>query len=84
MDKQYLQEKLDRMRSQYVGSTTGEGLATHMQQAISHKKMQKIKKKLVSLEMERCHKQMEHQDCSKIEEKILAQKSLFEKICKRG
>ncbi|MGT2845709.1 hypothetical protein [Streptococcus massiliensis] len=83
MDKQYLQEKLAGMRSKYIESVREGQFATDLNR-FSDKKMQKIKKKLVSLEMERCHKQIEHRDCSKIDEKIMVQKSLFEQCRRRG
>ena len=85
MDKQYLQEKLAGMRNKYIESVASEGnLASRFDQAHMSKKMLRIKKKLLSLEMERCHKQIEHRDCSKINEKIMAQKSLFEQCRRRG
>lgn len=80
MDKEFLEHKLQDMRAKYIGSVMDK--VEERQQ--DPKKLQKLKKKLVSLEMERCHKQMEHQDCSKINEKILEQKSLFERMCKQG
>lgn len=80
MDKKYLQDKLADMRQKYIGSTQEKDLGA----AFSDKKMQKMKKKLVSLEMERCHKQMERMDCSKVQEKFEAQKQLFQEYCKRG
>ncbi len=42
--------------------------------------MLKIKKKMISLEMERCQKKIEHKDCSKIDQKIQEQKELFTRI----
>ena len=45
------------------------------------KKMIKIKKKLVSLEMERSQKKIEHKDLTKIDQKIQEQKQLFEDCC---
>jgi len=47
------------------------------------KKMLKIKKKLVALEMERCQRKIEHKDCSKIDQKIKEQKEIFESCCKK-
>lgn len=81
MDKKYLQEKLAGLRSKYVESSTGEQLAKKFDDARMSKKMVKIKQKLVSLEMERCQKQIEHRDVSKIDEKISEQRLLFEKCC---
>ena len=83
MDKEFLEGKLEDLRAKYVGSVAEK--VEHLEERVQDpKKLQKLKKKLVSLEMERCHKQMDRQDCSKIEEKILEQKSLFEQICRQG
>ena len=83
MDKEFLEGKLQAMRARYMGSVAEK--MEHLEEKVQDpKKLQKLKKKLVSLEMERCHKQMDHQDCRKIEERILEQKSLFERICKEG
>ena len=65
MDKQYLRDKIEAMRHNFV-------------EARMTKKMLKIKKKLISLEMERCQKKIEHKDCSLIDQKIQEQKELFE------
>ncbi|MGT2715487.1 hypothetical protein [Streptococcus respiraculi] len=81
MDKKYLQEKLAGLRSKYVDSNAGEQLAKKFDDAHLSKKMTKIKQKLISLEMERCQKQIEHRDLSKIDEKISEQRLLFEKCC---
>lgn len=83
MDKQFLKEKLDGLRQQYVESTHHERAVGIMDEARMTKKMIKIKKKLVSLEMERCQKKIEHRDCSKIDQKILEQKELFEACCQQ-
>ena len=83
MDKQYLHEKLNCLRSQYLDSTNGEILAKQVNDAQMSKKMLRIKKKLVNLERERCQKMIEHRDLSKIEQKISEQKMLFEKCCKQ-
>ena len=53
MDKQYLREKLDAMRQNFVESTQHERAVGVLDQAHMSKKMLKIKKKLVALEMER-------------------------------
>ncbi|MEW4355285.1 hypothetical protein AB1I63_10740 [Streptococcus pneumoniae] len=81
MDKIYLQEKLEGLRSKYIDSNSGESFARKLDDVHLSKKMIKIKQKLVSLEMERCQKQIEHRDLSKIDEKISEQKRLFEKCC---
>lgn len=58
MDKQYLREKLDAMRQNFVESTHHERAVGVLDQAHMSKKMLKIKKKLVALEMERCQKKL--------------------------
>ncbi|KXT73986.1 hypothetical protein STRDD10_01295 [Streptococcus sp. DD10] len=77
MDKQYLKEKLDHLRQQYVESTHTDA-QTQLDEKHMSKKMLKIKKKLVSLQMERCQRKIEHKDLTKIDQKILEQKQLFE------
>ena len=54
MDKQYLREKLEAMRQNFVESTHHERAVGVLDEAHMSKKMLKIKKKLVALEMERC------------------------------
>ncbi|TXL89680.1 hypothetical protein AZK12_03065 [Streptococcus pneumoniae] len=87
MDKQYLHEKLDAMRQNFVESTYHERAVGVLDQAHMSKKMLKImlkiKKKLVALEMERCQRKIEHKDCSKIDQKIKEQKEIFESCCKK-
>ena len=50
MDKYYLHEKLNNLRSQYLESTNGEILSKQLNNAHMSKKMLRIKKKLVHLE----------------------------------
>ena len=83
MDKQYLREKLDAMRQKFVESTHHERAVGVLDQAHMSKKMLKIKKKLVALEMERCQRKIEHKDCSKIDQKNKEQKERFESCCKK-
>ena len=83
MDKQYLREKLESMRHNFVESTQHERQVGVLDEEHMSKKMLKIKKKLVSLEMERCQKKIEHKDCSKIDQKIKEQKEIFESCCKK-
>lgn len=82
MDKQYLREKLAALRHNFVESTQHERTVGTLDEARMNKTMLKVKKKLVSLEMERCQKKIEHKDCSKIDHKIQEQKKLFESFCK--
>ena len=83
MDKQYLREKLEAMRHNFVESTHHERAVGVLDEAHMSKKMLKIKKKLVALEMERCQKKIEHKDCSRVDQKIQEQKEIFESCCKK-
>ena len=78
MDKQYLREKLEAMRQNFVESTHHERAVGVLDEAHMSKKMLKIKKKLISLEMERCQKIIEHKDSTRINQKIQEQEELFE------
>ena len=75
MDKQYLKDKIESLRHNFVESTQHERAVGVLDEAHMSKKMLKIKKKMISLEMERC------KDCSKIDQKIQEQKELFE-VCR--
>ncbi|MBP2623391.1 hypothetical protein [Streptococcus oricebi] len=84
MDKQYLQDKLADLRSRYIESSTSQdSLISKYDQDQMTKKMLRIKKKLLALEMERCQKKIEHRDLSKVDQKISQQKTLFEKCCRQ-
>ena len=83
MDKQYLREKLDAMRQNFVESTIHERAVGVLDQAHMSKKMLKIKKKLVALEMERCQRKIEHKDCSKIDQKIKEQRRYLNPVVKK-
>ena len=83
MDKQYLKNKIEALRHKFVESTQHERAVGMLDEAHLSKKMLKIKKKMISLEMERCQKKIEHKDCSKIDQKIQEQKELFENCCKQ-
>ena len=62
MDKEFLKNKIDALRHDFVESTSHERAVGFLDEARMSKKMIKIKKKLVSLEMERCQKKIEHKD----------------------
>ena len=81
MDKQYLKDKIEAMRHNFVESTQHERAVGILDEARMSKKMLKIKKKLITLEMERCQNKIEHKDCSKIDQKIQEQKDLIE-VCR--
>ena len=81
MDKEFLKNKIEDLRHNFVESTSHERAVGFLDEARMSKKMIKIKKKLVSLEMERCQKKIEHKDLKKIDQKIQEQKQLFEDCC---
>ena len=58
MDKQYLHEKLNCLRSQYLDSTNGEILAKQVNDVQMSKKMLRIKKKLVTIAVESSEKKI--------------------------
>ena len=81
MDKEFLKNKIDALRHDFVESTSHERAVGFLDEARMSKKMIKIKKKLVSLEMERCQKKIEHKDLTQLYQKIQEQKQLFEDCC---
>lgn len=81
MDKEFLKNKIEVLRHDFVESTSHERAVGFLDEARMSKKMIKIKKKLVSLEMERSQKKIEHKDLTKIDQKIQEQKQLFEDCC---
>ena len=81
MDKEFLKNKIEALRHDFVESTSHERAVGFLDEAGMSKKMIKIKKKLVSLEMERSQKKIEHKDLTKIDQKIQEQKQLFEDCC---
>ena len=83
MDKQYLRDKIEALRQNFVESTQHERAVGMLDEVHMSKKMLKIKKKMISLEMERCQKKIEHKDCSKIDQRIQEQKELFENCRKQ-
>ena len=83
MDKQYLREKLDAMRQNFVESTHHERAVGVLDQAHMSKKMHKIKKKLVALEMERCQRKIEHKDCSRLIKKSKSRRRYLNPVVKK-
>ena len=81
MDKEFLKNKIEALRHDFVESPSHERAVGFLDEARMSKKMIKIKKKLVSLEMERSQKKIEHKDLTKIDQKIQEQKQLFEDCC---
>ena len=78
MDKEYLKNKIEGLRHHFVESTIHERAIGFYDEAHMTKKMLKIKKKLVALEMERCQKKIEHKDVTKTDQKRLAAKNVRE------
>ena len=71
MDKEYLKNKIEGLRHHFVESTIHERAIGFYDEAHMTKKMLKIKKKLVSLEM----------DVTKTDQKIAELKQQFETCC---
>lgn len=82
MDKEYLKNKIEGLRQHFVESTVHERATGFYDEVHMTKKMLKIKKKLVALEMERCQKKIEHKDVTKTDQKIAEIKQQFEMCCK--
>lgn len=81
MDKEYLKNKIEGLRHHFVESTIHERAMGFYDETHMTKKMLKIKKKLVSLEMERSQKKIEHKDVTKTDQKIAELKQQFETYC---
>ena len=72
-----IKEKLADMQAKYIDTQSAEdNLKT-----VYNCKTTKIKKKLASLEVERCHKLLAKEDVTAIDKKIRKQKELFSKCC---
>ena len=82
MDKEYLKNKIEGLRQHFVESTVHERATGFYDEVHMTKKMLKIKKKLLVLEMERCQKKIEHKDVTKTDQKIAEIKQQFEICCK--
>ncbi len=82
MDKEYLKNKIEGLRHHFVESTIHERAIGFYDEAhMTKKDAQNKKKKLVSLEMERCQKKIEHKDVTKTDQKIAELKQQFETCC---
>lgn len=72
-----IKEKLADMQAKYIDKQSAEdNLKT-----VDNRKTAKIKKKLASLEVERCHKLLAKEDVTAIDKKIRKQKELFSNCC---
>ncbi|VTS25722.1 hypothetical protein [Streptococcus pseudoporcinus] len=71
-----LVDRIQSMRQKYINNYPTESLkANYVCQDI--KKAKKLKKKLIALEKERCHKLIEHADISDIDQKIAVLKNSY-------
>ena len=68
-----IKEKLADMQAKYLDKED----LTHLEGKMESRKTAKIKKKLANLEVERCHKLLDNQDCTAIDKKIDKQKKLY-------
>ena len=73
-----IKEKLADMQAKYIDKQSAED--TFKKRLIIVKRL-KIKKKLASLEVERCHKLLAKEDVTAIDKKISKQKELFSNCC---
>ena len=74
-----IKEKLADMQAKYIDKQSAEdNLKT-----VYNCKTTKIKKKLASLEVERCHKLLAKEDVTAIDKKMRKQKELFSNCCQK-
>ena len=72
-----IKEKLAEMQAKYIDKQSAEDTL----KKVENRKTAKIKKKLASLEVERCHKLWAKEDVTAIDKKISKQKELFSNCC---
>ncbi|MGT2649312.1 hypothetical protein ACVRWB_01910 [Streptococcus troglodytae] len=68
-----IEEKLARMQAKYIDRQD----SNHLDEKVESRKTAKIKKKLANLEVERCHRLLEREDCTAIDKKISKQRMLY-------
>ena len=78
MNQTVLSQTLTEMREKYLDKRSVCDMAQGHERT---RKMMKIKKKMVMLEKERCHKLLDHQDVTLIDTKIKELKDLYGKCC---
>ena len=71
-----IKEKLAEMQAKYIDKQGAEDTL----KKVKNRKTAKIKKKLASLEVERCHKLLAKEDVTAIDKKISKQKELFQTV----
>ena len=83
-----IKEKLADMQAKYIDKQSAEdnlktvyNCKTTKMKKVDNRKTAKIKKKLASLEVERCHKLLAKEDVTAIDKKISKQKELFSNCC---
>ena len=74
-----IKEKLADMQAKYLDDANTKPCAKLSEE--DAEKILKIKKKLASLEVERCHKLLAKEDVTAIDKKISKQKELFSNCC---
>ncbi|KXT78242.1 hypothetical protein [Streptococcus sp. DD13] len=75
MNQNELNERLLLMRKQYMDNRENQTVSCQ-----PSKQMKKIKKRIVELETERCHRIVDHEDVSVVDQKIVEQKRLFQEL----
>lgn len=78
MNQTLLTQSLTELRSKYLEKKSVCDMAQGHERS---RKMAKIKKKMVALERERCHKLLEKRDITHIDFKIEEQKQLYSQCC---
>lgn len=78
MNQATITQSLSQMREKYLDKTSTVDMARGQERS---RKMMRIKKKMVSLERERCHKLFDKDDLSQIDARIEEQKKLYNQCC---
>ena len=74
-----IKEKLADMQAKYIDKQSAEGTL----KKVDNRKTAKIKKKLASLEKERCVRLRDRKDVTAIDQKIAKQKERFTVYCRQ-
>ncbi|EHJ52805.1 hypothetical protein [Streptococcus macacae] len=80
MNQTAITQHLSEMREKYLDKKSACDMAQGRERS---RKMVKIKKKLVTLERERCQKLLGQRDPSQIDAKIEEQKKLYSQCCRQ-
>ncbi len=81
MDKAYFEERMERLRNRTNRHRQSESEVVDVESA-QIRKLRRKRQKLLNLEMARCSKKIQHQDEQKTQERIVQEKSRFQKMCR--